>query len=157
MKRIILIFPQLLIISILFSVEITEEGVLFLYEDEHAQSVFFVGSMNAWDANANPMEKDSNGIWRIIMKLDSGKHTYKFMVDGSWQFDQENPSFEDDGYGGSNSIIEIDDYGKLVENHTMNSSGIKSSFNPKIYFKGRYFSENVFLKNQIYCNLDYLI
>ena len=27
-------------------------------------------------------------------------------------------------------------------------NGIKSSFNPKIYFKGRYFSDNVFKKNQ---------
>ena len=72
MKRIILIFPQLLIISVLFSVEITDKGIVFLYEDEHAQSVFIVGSMNNWSTTKHPMEKDASGVWRIIIKLDSG-------------------------------------------------------------------------------------
>ena len=70
--------------SISYSVEITKQGVLFSYEDGNAQSVFLVGSMNNWNTTATPMEKDENGIWKIILKLDSGKHAYKFMVDGNW-------------------------------------------------------------------------
>ena len=148
MKKIILIFSILLIMSISYSFEITKSGVLFEYEDENAEAVFLAGSMNNWNTTANPMEKDENGIWRIVLKLNSGKHTYKFVVDGNWQFDQENPNFEDDGYGGSNSVIEIDNKGKLINQSSIISDGIKSSFNPKIYFKGRYFSNNVFQKNE---------
>ena len=139
---------MLSIISILYSVEITESGVLFEYEDENAQSVFLVGSMNNWNTTATPMEKDENGIWKIVMHLDSGKHTYKFVVDGNWHYDQENPNVEDDGYGGSNSVIEIDKNGKLMSQSIKNSDGNKSTFNPKIYFKGRYFANNIFLKNE---------
>ena len=139
---------MLSIISILYSVEITESGVLFEYEDENAQSVFLVGSMNNWNTTATPMEKDENGIWGIILNLDSGKHTYKFVVDGNWHYDQENPNVEDDGYGGSNSVIEIDKNGKLMSQSIKNSDGNKSTFNPKIYFKGRYFANNIFLKNE---------
>ncbi len=127
----------------------TKKGVLFLYEDKNAQSVFLVGNMNDWNTTATPMYKNDNGIWEIIMKLDSGEHIYKFVVDGNWHFDQKNPNFVDDGYGGSNSVIEIDNNGNIVNNPANFSDGIKSTFNPKIYFKGRYFTNNVFLKNEI--------
>jgi len=148
MKKIFLFFSMLSIISILYSVEITESGVLFEYEDENAQSVFLVGSMNNWNTTATPMQKDENGIWEIILNLGPGKHAYKFMVDGNWHYDQENPNVEDDGYGGSNSVIEIDKNGKLMSQSIKNSDGNKSTFNPKIYFKGRYFANNIFLKNE---------
>ena len=87
--------------------------------------------MNNWNMTASPLEKDERGIWIIALKLDSGRHTYKFVVDGNWYFDQENPNFEDDGYGGSNSVIEIDNDGRLVKKTSKNPDGIKSSFNPK--------------------------
>jgi len=148
MKKILLIFSMLSIISILYSVEITESGVLFEYEDENAQSVFLVGSMNNWNTAATPMEKDENGIWKIVVHLDTGKHIYKFVADGNWHYDQDNHNVEDDGYGGSNSVIEIDKNGKLIKDTAKIPDGIKSTFNPKIYFKGRYFSNNVFLKNE---------
>ena len=106
MKKTILVFSFILISSILYSIEITEDGVLFEYDDENAQSVFLVGSMNDWDTTATPMEKNENGIWGILLKLDYGKYSYKFMVDGNWQVDPQNPNLEDDGYGGSNSVID---------------------------------------------------
>ena len=138
MKKIILIFSLLLIISILYPIHITEEGILFEYQDENAQSVFLVGSMNNWNKTETPMKKEENGTWKIVLKLDSGKHAYKFVVDGNWHFDQENPNFEDDGFGGSNSVIEYRDkihsYGKPLKESDKASDGTKSTFNPKIYF-----------------------
>ena len=107
MMKIISISLFLIIISIAYSINITEEGILFEYEDDNAQSVYLVGSMNGWDTTATPMSKDEDGVWRILLKLDYGDYTYKYMVDGNWQFDQENSQFEDDGYGGSNSVIQL--------------------------------------------------
>ena len=90
-------------------------------------------------------ERPDGGLWEITLQLDSGKHTYKFVVDGNWQFDQANPRFEDDGYGGSNSLIEIDQNGNLIADFSEYSGGgVKSSFNPKVYFKGRYFFDEIF-------------
>ena len=147
MKKIILILSFLLIVSISYSVEMTKGGILFLYQDNNAESVFLAGSMNEWNMSTSPMEKSEDGIWKIILELNPGRYTYKFVVDGNWQFDQENPNFEDDGYGGSNSVIEIDEDQKLIKQSNNISDGVKSDFNPKIYFKGRYFSENIFLKD----------
>ena len=148
MKKIILIFSLSLIIAILHATEIKDEGILFEYHDEDAQSVFLVGSMNGWDTSETPMNKDEDGVWRIFLKLDYGKYSYKFMVDGNWQVDQENPNFEDDGYGGSNSIIEYNEGLNMSSNIiSKNSNGVNSGFNPKIYFKGRYLSDNIFYAN----------
>lgn len=148
MKKIKLIFSILIIMSNLFSIEVTFNGIQFEYQDGNAQSVFLVGSMNNWNPSVTPMEKDENGVWKVVLKLKPGKHSYKFIVDGNWHFDQENPNFEDDGYGGSNSVIEIDHSGNLITKSNLSTNGIKSTFNPKIYFTGRYFSNNVFLKNE---------
>ena len=130
--------------SLLFSLEKVNEGILFSYKDKNASSVFLVGSMNEWNTSASPMTKKSDGIWEIILNLEAGKYTYKFLVDNDWYNDPDNFSYEDDGYGGSNALIEIDDNGEIIENKNISSSEIKSTYNPKIFFKGRYFSNNVF-------------
>ena len=130
--------------AILFSLEIVNDGILFSYNDMDATSVFLVGSMNEWNISESPMKKDLNGNWKIILKLNSGTYSYKFLVDNVWYNDPNNFNYEDDGYGGSNSLIEIDAKGQIIENKNISSSEIKSTYNPKIYFKGRYFSNNVF-------------
>ena len=141
MKKIIFF---IFINAILFSLEKVNDGILFLYSDMDAKSVFLVGSMNEWNISASPMTKDSNGKWEIIIKLDPGKYSYKFLVDNVWYNDPNNFNYEDDGYGGSNSLINIDAMGQIIENKNTSFPEIKSAYNPKIYFKGRYFSNNVF-------------
>ena len=121
----------IILCSVSFAIQNIENGILFSYDDKNAQSVFLVGTMNDWNQTINPMKKDENGIWKIILKLEEGKYAYKFVVDGDWAFDQENPNFEDDGFGGSNSIIEIDNNGQILKNKIKNN-GIKTSFNPKL-------------------------
>jgi len=148
MMKIISISLFLIIISIAYSINITEEGILFEYEDDNAQSVYLVGSMNGWDTTATPMSKDEDGVWRILLKLDYGDYTYKYMVDGNWQFDQENSQFEDDGYGGSNSVIKYNGQDNTDDKNFSKSNGVQSGFNPKIFFKGQYFSNNIFLNNE---------
>ena len=148
MKKIISYLLLIVTLSILYSVEITNSGVLFSYKDENAQAVFLVGTMNNWNPNASQMHKDDSGKWIIVFPLDPGKYAYKFMIDGNWQFDQENPHYEDDGYGGSNSIIEIDNNGTIINYSVKSNDGVKSTFNPKIYFTGRYYVKNLLLKNE---------
>ena len=145
MKKIILINLFLLFISMLFSVESTTEGILFSYNGK-AKSVLLVGSMNEWNENGIKME-NSNEVWGITIKLSPGKHTYKFIIDGNWEYDISNPSFEDDGYGGMNSILEINQNGQIINSNKISTNKTISSFNKKITFKGRYLSDNRFYKN----------
>ena len=135
MKRIIFTAISFSILSFIYAIEKVDGGILFEYYSKEAQQVYLVGSMNNWDINATKMQKDEDGRWKITIKLSPGKHTYKFIVDGSWEFDQENPIYEDDGYGGSNSVIELSDSGKLIFENKSVSKGIKSNFNPKMFNK----------------------
>ena len=144
--RIILFFIFIINIKI-FSNEVLNNEIEFKYYNLNAEKVFLVGSMNNWNTTASPMQKFDNGMWKIVLKLVPGKYSYKFIVDGEWLVDKENPIFEDDGYGGSNSIIEIDSNGIIVEkNNNMNTQ--KSIYNPNIFFSGQYYSNNIFLKNE---------
>tara|TARA_Y100001970_G_scaffold197986_1_gene240876 strand:- start:1534 stop:3453 length:1920 start_codon:yes stop_codon:yes gene_type:complete len=147
MKKIFLSMIIFWMSSILYSTSIVGDGIIFEYDAQNAQSVFLVGSMNNWDTSATPMKKEGDGVWRIFLKLDHGDYTYKFMVDGNWEYDQNNPEYEDDGYGGYNSIIRFYDANKSSVKSSYNSIGVKSNFNPKIYFKGHYYSINKFIKN----------
>ena len=95
MKKMLL----MVVFSMSFCAEMTKSGVLFSYENKNAKAVFLVGSMNDWNQTITPMEQGENGIWKVTLKLDPGKYSYKFVVDGTWNFDQENPNIEDDWQG----------------------------------------------------------
>jgi hypothetical protein len=87
-------------------------GIEFTYYDPSAYSVSLAGSFNSWDARANPMEKDEEGTWRVIVPLGTGTYEYKFVVNGAdWMADPDNPKVVGD-YG--NSQIEIDNQGEPV-------------------------------------------
>ena len=147
MRKIILVTLLLLITSILYPLKISDNEIIFEHQDNNATSVYLVGSMNDWDTTATPMNKDDDGIWRVSLNLNYGDYVYKFMADGNWAIDEYNSSYEDDGYGGSNSVISF--YGKnsLQSDKKNKKKLIQSSFNPKVYFKGQYFSENSFQAN----------
>jgi cyclomaltodextrinase / maltogenic alpha-amylase / neopullulanase len=72
------------------------------------KSVAVAGSFNGWDKEANPLRADATGVFRGAVTLEAGSYSYKFVVDGEWQSDKENPLQESDGFGGNNSLLKID-------------------------------------------------
>ena len=82
-------------------------NVEFTYTAPNARSVSLAGEFNSWSATANPMRKRPNGDWAGSVQLPAGRHLYKFVVDDKWIADPENPTQEDDGYGGKNSVVVI--------------------------------------------------
>jgi hypothetical protein len=119
------------------SVEKVDDGVQFTYYDPDAGEAFIAGSFNGWNNSANPMTRDDNGYWRVVIALGPGEHTYKFVIDGAWITDMDNPSTKSDGYGGNNSLVEIDSKGEIVATAaaTPLSNTLLSS---KIFIGGRY-------------------
>ena len=81
--------------------------VTFQIRAPGAGEVYLAGSFNGWSATDWPLADDGDGNWSIVKKLDAGAHQYKFVVDGSWMTDPENPEAQDDGYGGSNSLVTV--------------------------------------------------
>ena len=84
--------------------------VTFLLEGySGAGTVSVAGSFNDWSATGLALTHDEAADrWWAKTTLDPGHHSYKFVVDGVWIVDPENPNSESDGLGGANSVIEVD-------------------------------------------------
>lgn len=72
-----------------------------------AKQVIITGSFNNWNTKAYEMKK-IEGQWQYSMFLPAGKHTYKFIVDGSWLIDPANPNWEENALGTGNSVLWIE-------------------------------------------------
>ncbi len=110
--------------------EVTPDGVVFTYVDENAGSVAIAGEFNNWNTGATLMEK-KEGVWTVTVELPPGKHEYKFVVDGQWMADPDNP-VTSGAYG--NSLVEIGTGGGEVK-HAATSN---TAFSPKILLGGRF-------------------
>jgi hypothetical protein len=69
----------------------------------NAKKVFLSGSFNNWKPNGLAMNRTATG-WELPLYLPMGTHTYKFVVDGQWHADENNPEKLPDGNGGYNSV-----------------------------------------------------
>ena len=87
-----------------------ETAVRFRFRpDGEARSVSVAGTFNDWSTSASPMhDADRDGIYEAVFRLTPGRYLYKFVADGTrWFTDQTAASFEDDGFGGQNSVLEV--------------------------------------------------
>lgn len=65
-----------------------------------ARSVFLAGTFNNWNPDHHPAVKDEKGIWRVRLALPPGEYLYRFIVDGKWEMDIQNPRVRVDGRSG---------------------------------------------------------
>jgi len=52
------------------------------------------------------MEQDG-GAWKKRLKLMAGRYHYRFVVDGRWTDDPNNPTHEINPYGEMDSLVEV--------------------------------------------------
>lgn len=85
--------------------------VLFSFRlDRTPRAVFLAGTFNDWKPDAQVMDgPDAEGRFRVRLALPPGEYQYKFVADGSWYHDPANEKTTDDGFGGFNSILVVDD------------------------------------------------
>jgi len=70
----------------------------------NARQVIITGSFNSWSTENYRMKK-KDGKWIFPIRLNAGKHTYKFIVDGTWMLDPANELWEENEYGTHNSVL----------------------------------------------------
>ncbi len=79
-------------------------------------NVFLAGTFNDWnDAKTRMTDGDGDGTYTVSLLLPKGTYQYKFVVDGQWQQDPANPEGADDGFGGQNSVLRVDDSFSTIE------------------------------------------
>lgn len=71
----------------------------------NARRVTLAGSFNGWRTNELYLSKTSSG-WEIPYTLGPGNYEYKFVVDGNWISDPDNPLTGDNKLGNSFLIIQ---------------------------------------------------
>ena len=78
----------------------------FRYKAADAKTVDLMCEFNGW--KAVPMTKGDDGVWTVKVTLPSGKHAYKFLVNGTdWVMDP-NASEKKSVDGVENSAVSAD-------------------------------------------------
>lgn len=68
---------------------------------------FISGNFNGWADPGFPMQKVNDG-WEFPIYLSPGKYLYKFVVNGKWILDPDNPLYENNEYNTGNSVLWIE-------------------------------------------------
>lgn len=78
----------------------------YLPLDAQAEQPIVTGDFNGWQEWGYRMERRRDG-WHAWLHLPQGKTRYKFIINGEWTRDPNNPLFEPNEYNGFNSIVWI--------------------------------------------------
>lgn len=73
---------------------------------KQAKEVILTGSFNNWDEHAIRMKRVANG-WEIHGSLTPGEYEYKFIADGDWTEDIDNPVKRRNQYDTFNSVLQV--------------------------------------------------
>ena len=72
-----------------------------------AKEVYLAGEFNNWKLDENSRMEQNNGSWSKRINLNSGKYRYRFVIDGNWSEDPNNPLKQVNPYGTMDSLLEV--------------------------------------------------
>jgi hypothetical protein len=72
-----------------------------------AKEVFLAADFNGWKIDENSKMQFDGGRWTKKIRLTPGSYRYRFVVDGKWNEDPDNPRKEKNPFGEMDSLIEI--------------------------------------------------
>jgi len=72
-----------------------------------AKEVHVAGDFNDWKVDGASRMEGDNGVWKKALNLKDGKYRYRFVIDGEWVEDDNNPRKEVNPFGTMDSLIEV--------------------------------------------------
>jgi len=88
-----------------------EREVVVRYRDPSASDVRIAGDFNGWvpDKNVRSLVQAEGveRVWTKILRLPPGTYHYRYVVDGEWREDPDNPQAEPGPVGGRNSVLVV--------------------------------------------------
>ncbi len=87
--------------------DMPERTVEFVFPDPNAKEVYIAGDFNSWRVGEDTRLEKKNGMWVKNMTLPPGRYRYRFVVDGRWIDDPNNPIKEKNPYGELDSLLNI--------------------------------------------------
>lgn len=82
--------------------------VVFKFKSQTAKSVYIAGDFNNWALDDSSRLVQRDGIWMKRIPLDHGTYRYKFVVDGTWIADPNNPKTIKNPFGEIDSLVQIE-------------------------------------------------
>lgn len=82
-------------------------AVVFSVFAPEAKEVLVTGDFNDWDLSERNRMEPHNGTWSRKINLKAGQYRYRFVIDGKWAEDPNNPNKETNPYGEMDSLIKI--------------------------------------------------
>ena len=87
--------------------DMPERTVEFVFPDPNAKDVYVAGDFNSWRVSEDSKLEKRNGMWVKNVTLPPGRYRYRFVVDGKWVDDPNNPVKEKNPYGELDSLLNI--------------------------------------------------
>jgi chromosome partitioning protein len=85
--------------------------VVVHFRDASAHDVRIAGDFNGWvpDKGVRSLIEAEGGqrVWTKILQLPPGTYQYRYVVDGEWREDPDNPEVTTSGVGGRNSVLVV--------------------------------------------------
>ena len=82
-----------------------KKKVKFEFKGEPEQEVYIAGTFNDWNPGQLKLKETREGVYWTALLLSSGRHEYKFVVDGVWCIDPNCPEFIPNVHGSLNSVM----------------------------------------------------
>jgi hypothetical protein len=81
----------------------------FIVKAPEAKEVSVAGDFNNWRQDeCRLIRAETEGVWTVTVPLKPGRYKYMFIVDGkSWQTDPLAESYEQDGFGYQNAVVDV--------------------------------------------------
>jgi chromosome partitioning protein len=93
------------------AVQAEPRRVVVRFADEGAQDVRIAGDFNGWipdkDVQSQVETESSTRVWTKVLTLRPGTYQYRYVVDGHWQEDPDNPNVETGPVGERNSVLVV--------------------------------------------------
>jgi chromosome partitioning protein len=81
------------------------------FRDADANDVRIAGDFNGWvpDKGVRSLieSEGQTRVWTKILRLAPGTYQYRYVVDGEWRADPENPEITSSAVGGRNSVLVV--------------------------------------------------
>ena len=87
--------------------DMPERIVEFVFPDPNAKEVYVAGDFNSWRLGDDAKLEKRNGVWVKTFNLPPGRYRYRFVVDGRWIDDPNNPLKEKNPYGELDSLLNV--------------------------------------------------
>ena len=81
--------------------------IFFSLDAPQAKEVFLAGDFNHWQINDRDKMDLKDGRWVKRLELKPGSYRYRFVIDGRWHQDPENPHFQMNPFGSMDSLLEV--------------------------------------------------